>query len=249
MHAIPRLAPDARSIPWLTTAQMAEVDRAMIEDYRILLMQMMEHAGRHLAYLTRARFLAGDARGRDVVILAGPGGNGGGALVCARRLAAWGARVTIAVTADDERFTDVPRHQLEIARRIGLPVHPAGVLRNATPAVVIDGIIGYSLRGHPRGEAADLIRWANASRAPVLALDVPSGLDAATGQPFDPAVRATATMTLALPKEGLRSDAARPLVGELYLADIGVPPELYGRPPLGLDVPDIFAAADLIRVW
>lgn len=95
----------------------------------------------------------------------------------------------------------------------------------------------------------NLIRWANASSASVLALDVPSGLDAATGQPFDPAVEAVATMTLASPKEGLRAAAARPLVRELYLADIGVPPQLYRRPPLGLEIPDIFAAADLVRVW
>ncbi len=249
MISIPRLSPEAASIPWLTTDQMVEVDRAMIDDYRIVLMQMMEHAGRHLAHLARARFLAGDARGREVVVLAGPGGNGGGALVCARRLAGWGASVSIAVTADDDRFADVPRHQLDIARRMGLPVHRAGLLPKQAAAVVIDGIIGYSLKGHPRGEAADLIRWANAGRAPVLALDVPSGLDAATGEPFDPVVSATATMTLALPKEGLRSDAARPRVGELYLADIGVPPQLYRRPPLGLDVPDIFAEADLVRVW
>jgi NAD(P)H-hydrate epimerase len=249
MISIPRLSPEAASIPWITTRQMVEVDRAMIEDFRILLMQMMEHAGRHLAYLTRARFLDGDARGREAVVLAGPGGNGGGALVCARRLAAWGASVSIVVTADDDRFTEVPRHQLDIARRMGLPVHRPGALLNQAAAVVIDGIIGYSLRGHPRGEAARLIRWANESGAPVLALDVPSGLDAATGEPFGPAVSATATMTLALPKEGLRSDAARPLVGELYLADIGIPPQLYRRPPIGIDVPDLFSASELIRIW
>lgn len=249
MHDIPALGGRPESLPWLTTEQMLEVDRALIEDYRIVLMQMMEHAGRHLAHLARTRFLDGDARGRDVVVLAGPGGNGGGALVGARRLASWGAHVTIAVTADDERFTDVPGHQLEIARRMELPVYRAATIPAATPAVVIDGLIGYSLRGHPRGEAADLIRWANGSGAPVLALDVPSGLDASTGQPFEPAVAATATMTLALPKEGLRSAAARPLVGELYLADIGVPPQLYRRPPLGLDVPGLFSGSDLIRIW
>jgi hypothetical protein len=113
MHSIPGLSPEAESIPWLTTEQMVEVDRAMVEDFRVLLLQMMEHAGRHLAHLARERFLSGDARGREVVVLAGPGGNGGGALVCARRLAAWGARVVVAVTADDERFAEVPRHQLD----------------------------------------------------------------------------------------------------------------------------------------
>ena len=75
----------------LTTSQMIEVDRAMIEDYHIDLIQMMENAGRNLAHLARERFLHGDPRGQKVVVLAGTGGNGGGALVCARRLHNYGA--------------------------------------------------------------------------------------------------------------------------------------------------------------
>ena len=243
------LSPHAATVPWLTPEQMVEVDRAMVEDYRILLVQMMEQAGRHLAQLARVRFLSGDPRGRSVVVLAGTGGNGGGALVCARRLSAWGARVIVAVTAADDRFADVPRHQLEIVRRMAIPVLRAGTLSDTAPALVVDGIIGYSLRGSPRGEAAGLIGWANAVGAPILALDLPSGLDATTGQPFTPTIAAAATMTLALPKQGLGGDAARPLVGELYLADIGVPPQLYARPPLELLVPDLYATDELVRLW
>ena len=73
-------------IPYLTTQQMIEVDRVMIEDLLIDLPRMMENAGRNLADLARRRFLDGDPRGKSVVVLAGAGGNGGGALVCARRL-------------------------------------------------------------------------------------------------------------------------------------------------------------------
>jgi NAD(P)H-hydrate epimerase len=116
------------------------------------------------------------------------------------------------------------------------------------PAVVLDGLIGYSLKGAPFGRIAELIRWANALDAPVLALDTPSGLDATTGVAFDPAIRATATMTLAVPKHGLRAPDASALVGELYLADISVPPGLYGRPPLGFPVGAIFALDDILRI-
>jgi NAD(P)H-hydrate epimerase len=112
----------------------------------------------------------------------------------------------------------------------------------------VDGVIGYSLKGSPRGAAAELIRWANAQDAPVLALDIPSGIDAATGNGFDPAIRASATLTLALPKEGLRAPGAERYVGELYLADIGVPPSLYGGPSLGLSVGPIFAESDILRL-
>jgi len=77
-------------IRYLTTDQMIEVDRAMIEDFKIELIQMMENAGRNLASLARERFLDGDPIGKRVVVLAGTGGNGGGALVAARRLHNWG---------------------------------------------------------------------------------------------------------------------------------------------------------------
>jgi NAD(P)H-hydrate epimerase len=114
--------------------------------------------------------------------------------------------------------------------------------------VIVDGLIGYSLKGAPYGLVRDLIMWANEESAPVLSLDTPSGLDTTTGTVFDPAIQAAATMTLALPKEGLRAPGAAGLVGELYLADISVPPSLYSEPALGLDVGPIFSAGDIVRL-
>ena len=81
-----------------------------------------------------------------------------------------------------------------------------------------------------------------------MALDAPSGIDTTTGTVFDPAIRATATMTLALPKEGLRAPGVEERVGELYLADISVPPALYREPALELEVGPIFAESDVIRL-
>ena len=108
-------------------------------------------------------------------------------------------------------------------------------------------MIGYSLEGAPRGEAGTLIRWANGQAAPVLSLDIPSGVDTTTGTVFEPAIRATATMTLALPKEGLRVPGVDAHVGEIYLADISVPPELYAR-FLGIKVGSIFAQSEILRL-
>jgi len=233
-------------VPWLTVEQMVEVDRAMIEDLGIELIQMMENAGRALAHLARERFLHRDPTNTRVAVLAGPGGNGGGALVCARRLVAWGSNVEVVLSRPDEAFASVPGHQLAILRKMGVPC-VSDV--SSKPDLVIDGFIGYSLRGAPRGTAADLIRWANAQGSPVLSLDVPSGVDAGSGKVFDPAVRATATLTLALPKTGLRSPDAEGFVGELYLADIGVPPSLYTSPSLGLEVSSrLFATGDIVRL-
>ncbi len=236
-------------VPYLTTEQMIEVDRAMIEDFGIELLQMMENAGRALAHLGRVRFLGGDPRGKGVTVLAGTGGNGGGALVCARRLHNWGARVGVLITKPDEGFAPVPAHQLRILRRMGVEIGSSEtVIGGPDPDLIVDGLIGYSLEGAPRGTAGELIRWANAQDAPVLALDAPSGVDVTTGTAFDPAVRAAATMTLALPKEGLRAPGVRARVGELYLADIGVPPSLYAGPAPGLKVGDIFSESDIVRL-
>jgi NAD(P)H-hydrate epimerase len=228
---------------------MIEVDRAMIEDFRIELIQMMENAGRNLAHLARMRFLGGDPRAKRVIALAGSGGNGGGALVAARRLHNWGASVTVALAQSASSMTAVPAHQLDILERMGVTIVDTRSVAGLAPAdVVLDGLIGYSLKGAPQGGAAELIRWANSQSAPVLALDVPSGLDATTGTVFDPTIQATATMTLALPKEGLDGPAMASHVGELYLADISVPPGLYARPPLNIRIEPIFAREEVVRL-
>lgn len=236
-------------VPYLTTEQMVELDRVMIEDFGIGLPQMMENAGRNLAHLGRVRFLAGDPRGMQVTILAGTGGNGGGAMVCARRLHNWGAQVEILVTGADEGFGMVPAHQLRILRRMGVEVgSPETGVRGRDPDLIVDGVIGYSLKGAPRGAAEELIYWANAQHSPVLALDAPSGVDTTTGTDFEPAMEAAATMTLALPKKGLRAPGVEAQVGELYLADISVPPSIYARPTLGMQVGYIFSESEIVRL-
>jgi NAD(P)H-hydrate epimerase len=236
--------------PSLTTEQMIEVDRAMIEDYEISLAQMMENAGRSLAHVARERFLKGNPGGKNVIVLAGTGGNGGGALVAARRLANYGANITVVTTLTAESYRDVPRRQLETLRHMAVPFRKAESLNNdqSDYDLLIDGIIGYNLSGAPRGDAAKMIRWANKGAAPVLALDVPSGIDATTGMAHDPSVKAAATVMLALPKIGLLEDGAAANVGELYLADITVPPGLYAEPQINLQVGHIFARNDIVRI-
>ena len=239
----------AGEVPYLTTEQMVEVDRAMVEDFKIELIQMMENAGRNLAHLARIRFFDGAPRGKKVVVLAGTGGNGGGALVSARRLHNYGAEVSVLVTMSEDHFTPVPAQQLDILRRMKVPVAPAAASTTVVaPNLIVDGVIGYSLHGAPRGTARVLIQWANEQEAPILSLDAPSGVDTTTGKVFEPAIKATATMTLALPKEGLRAPGVEAHVGELYLADIGVPPALYAEPALALEVGNLFAESDIIRL-
>jgi NAD(P)H-hydrate epimerase len=230
-------------IAWIDTEQMREVDRLMIDEYRIELIQMMENAGRNLAHLGRTRFLGGRPAGKRVVVLAGPGGNGGGGLVCARRLHNWGARAAVYTAAGET--VGVAGHQLDILRRMEVAVGTADGLSDETSVdLIVDAIIGYGLSGPPREPAATMIRWANAHDGPTLSLDTPSGLGSTSGIVHDPTVCATATMTLALPKHGLAG--AERVVGELYLADIGVPPALYSR--LGLEVGPLFEREEILRI-
>jgi len=239
-------------IPYLTTEQMVEVDRLMIEQYRIELIQMMENAGRGLALVAKERFLDGVPEGKSVVVLAGTGGNGGGAMVAARRLAAWGATVQVYVTSV-EKLTEVPRHQYDILQRMNLTVQlwpeDNPTFFNAAD-LILDGVIGYSLSGTPRGTAKAMIDWTNQTEAPVLSLDTPSGINLTEGKNYEPTVKADATLTLALPKQGLRESSLRPYIGELYLADISVPSSLHTEPSLDLYVPSrLFALNDVVRIY
>ena len=228
--------------------QMREVDRLMMEEAGISLAQMMENAGRCLA--THARdMLGGDLHGQRITVLAGRGGNGGGGLAAARRLSVWGAAVSVLLAQPGEELRGVPKLQLTILEWMGVPIRLRGTGTSelfTESELIVDALIGYSLRGAPAEPVASLIRMANASERPLLALDLPSGLDGDSGAPSDPTIRATETLTLALPKRGLLNPLARPWVGKLFLADISVPEAVYRR--LGIRVGPIFAMSDIIPV-
>lgn len=230
--------------PEIDAAGMAEVDVLMVGTYGIALPQMMENAGRALATVARDRFLGGHVNGQSVTVLAGAGGNGGGALAAARRLVAWGARITVVLAQEATAMTPVPAQQLASLRRMGVTVEAAPP---QTPDLILDGLIGYSLRGEPRGRALDLIRWANSAGTDILALDVPSGFDAQGGFLARGVIHAAATLTLALPKRGLQAAANGHAVGDLFLADISVPPALYERLSIPRVVPP-FAVSDILRL-
>jgi NAD(P)H-hydrate epimerase len=235
----------------ITVAQMREVDRLMIEEYSIALLQMMENAGRSLAALARMVH-GGDVANARVVVLVGTGNNGGGGLVAARHLANAGADVRVALTASPPLPGEVPEHQRMALANMGIPGAGGVTEAGAIPALVrdaeliLDALIGYSLRGAPREPVATWIRLANAAPGRRVALDLPSGLDGDGGVPRDPTLRAAATLTLAWPKAGLVTPAAPEFVGDLYLADISVPEAVYRA--VGVHRGDLFARGPVVRV-
>ena len=177
-----------------------------------------------------------------MLVLCGAGNNGGGGMVAARHLHNRGAAVQVKLAADPERLKEIPAQQWGILERLGLEAPADPDLTGAD--LIIDALIGYGLRGDPRGQAADWIERVTGAGRPILALDTPSGLDATIGRPGSPCIRAAATLTLALPKTGLLAPQARPFVGDLYVADIGVPPELYQM--LGLEVDQWFESDSIV---
>lgn len=234
--------PSSVAIPLLSTTQIRTVNRLMSEVYGIELLQIMEIAGWNLARLAK-RLLAYDITDRPVVVLAGRGNKGGGGLVAARHLLNWGAWVQIMLTHPVDAYQGVPAQQLAILQAMGAPIAWAEEGWELPPTdLIIDALIGAGLQFAPYGKARDLIQLANSSRAPILSLDLPSGVDATTGNRFTPHIQATATMSLALPTQGVV--AAHAVCGELYLADLGVPPQLYAD--LGLNVPPLFAQKTIL---
>jgi len=210
-------------IPALTAAEMAAVDRAMFDVCRLDVLQVMEVAGRSIARWVRSEIFGGFCTGRRVLVLCGPGGNGGDGLVAARYLFGWAAEVTVVLSKRPAEGT-VTAHQLRIAETLGVPVVDSAMNLTLTDTdLIVDGVLGFSSRGAPRGVSAMLIEQANAQTAQVISIDLPSGLDATTGAVHAPCVRASATITLGLPKTGLLVHTARDVVGRIVVADIGIP--------------------------
>lgn len=222
-------------VPAVTAHQMRQIDRIAVDHTGPVLFQMMENAGRNLASAVIDQISA-ESASTPILVLAGTGGNGGGGICAARHLANRGAQVTLVVSNPDD-LDSVPGQQLvTFAETDGVLARPED-LERVGPGVIVDALIGYSLRREPRGTIKELIDWVATTSAAVISLDVPSGIDASSGESYGSHIVASETLTLALPKTGL--DAA--VVGRLTLADIGIPAGVYRR--AGIEVPEgLFSA-------
>lgn len=221
----------------VTAAEMRAIDKTAIEGYGIPSLILMEHAGLAVARRSWRELVA--TRSRKAVVFAGRGNNGGDGVVAARHLSNWGARVKVFLAGDPERVSKDMAVQLAMARRLGIEVVPLredtesrARLNAATADLIIDALLGTGSRGEPRGLVALAIDIINGAGRPVLAVDIPSGLDADTGAAPGPVVQATWTVTLGLPKVGLLLPPGRELAGHLVVADIGLPRALVTDSPV-----------------
>ena len=166
-------------------------------------------------------------------------------MAAARHLHNWGAQVEVILVGDEKGLKAIPAHQWRILRKMGITL---STLEPSKADFILDAMLGYGSNGDPRPPIAGWVHFANESARPILSLDSPSGLDTTTGIPGSPCIHASATLTLALPKTGLFAPSAKPFVGDLYLADISVPPELYAAPSLGLQVTSPFGEDSILKL-
>lgn len=237
-------------LPVLNLAQVREINRLMVEEYGLGYLQMMEQSGRLLVNLIR-RLVGGDLRNKPIVVLAGPGDKGGTGMVTARYLHNAGARVICVASRTIQEVSQPSVHQYRLLNKLAVPVvtqasvPPLRLLSLLRESVLtIDAILGSGLVGYPRGSEAFLLHALKQVQPSVVSLDLPSGLMADTGSTYENTVKAKATLALGLPKTGLMVPNALPYIGQLYLADIGVPSIIYKQ--VGLNIGPLFSAGEIV---
>ncbi|MBN2189290.1 MAG: NAD(P)H-hydrate dehydratase [Chitinispirillaceae bacterium] len=234
--------------PVLTIAQMRSIDEAAIGNDLHIGYSYMLKAGMGL-YLA-ARELLPDPSGGEIAVVCGKGNNGGDGYVAARLLCEAGYRVMCySLCATDELRGEAKNAFDEYAGRKGNVLVPddAGELSfSGRYRLIIDAMLGTGARGDPHGLCAMAIDAINSSGLPVLAVDIPSGLDADTGVPNTPCVRATFTVALGFPKIGQYWYPGRELLGRLRVHDLGYPDEIVQAEKCACVVPEPHGLSKLL---
>jgi NAD(P)H-hydrate epimerase len=215
---------------FLTREQARTLDRRAMDEFGVPGVVLMENAGRGAAELLRSLGAKG-----PVVVCCGKGNNGGDGFVIARHLDNAGVPVRVLLFGRLEDLAGDTAINCRIIERGGLPIaaHPGpavdeGALRRelASAEWVVDALFGSGLQGALRPPYDRVVEAINASGARVLAVDIPSGLDADTGRPLGPTVRAHHTATIAAPKKGFSAPDAAAWLGQVHVIDMGAPRRL-----------------------
>lgn len=209
----------------LTRAQVREIDRRSIEQFHIPGIVLMENAARAVADV--AIDMLRGVKDAGVLIVCGGGNNGGDGFAVARRLHNAGADVEVAL-AHSGGYRDEAAANLRIIQAMGvprIPISEADVSLGLGIDLIIDALFGTGLETPPRDTR--WIQWMNDAGVPILAVDLPSGMDCDTGEPLGPAcVRAARTVTFVAEKAGFSNPNARQYLGDVTVGDIGCPREL-----------------------
>jgi len=237
-----RTIPLWNGFPVLPCAEVRRLDRFAADRLGIPLEILMENAGRTLTD-SLLRYFPPEKRLKKVLILAGKGNNGGDGMVMARHLALAGVESDLVLFAPDSAYSGPAELNLRILRSLKSPLirisaftdTPDGwaafLEREQQAGLIVDSLLGTGAAGSPRSPFDRVIESANHSQKPIFSVDIPSGLNAETGIPAHPAIRAALTCTLAAVKPGLIQESAAEFVGRLECGSIGfsIPDEFYGE--------------------
>ena len=222
-----------------TVDAIRELDRLAVSEYGLIGAVLMENAARRIA--TEAmRLLEPHGPRSRVLICCGPGNNGGAGLAAARHLHNECVHVELLLAFDPQsvKLSDEAAMNLRVCQRMNLKMTDVPTTdamerfaagRDPAPDLIIDALLGTGSHSAPRPPLDRIIEWINASPAPVLSIDVPSGLDAQSGQTPGACVKANVTVALVGIKSGFLELDAQPWIGEIVIGDIGAPRELCER--------------------
>ena len=215
-----------------TKEEMAKADDFAVNHFGIEVEQLMEIAGFRIAYFAHKRL--GGLKGKNIVVLCGKGNNGGDGLTAARFMHSWGAKTTVAVASHPDELNPHAKHRIGTLKSMYVNVMYSiekvaleKLVRDSD--LLVDALLGYNAEGNPSGYYAELISLANNSGKKILSVDVPSGLHPDTGEPSQPCIRAKWTVCLGLAKQGCVTRQGQQHAGDVWVADIGMPPEVYEK--------------------
>jgi hydroxyethylthiazole kinase-like uncharacterized protein yjeF len=240
--------PSALELPPISTGILADVEQAAVS-LGVTRDQMTEAAARAAAALSR-KMLDNQVAGATVVGLCGNGVKGCVALHTLRILHGFGADCSAVLVGGEKEMRPETAAAASVCEALRLPLlqprSPAVRAGVADADLVLDGLVGVGLDGAPRAPLDALIRLSNEVRAHALSLECPSGLEPDTGEPLAPTLKANTTLALGLPAAGLFGNLAWQFTGELWLCDIGYPPEALES--ADLEGEGIFETNELVRL-
>ena len=222
----------------VTSSQMRNIDKKTIGGVGIPGLQLMEKAGKGVAL--GAKEMLGDVKNKKVVIFCGRGNNGGDGFVVGRYLSEGGAEVQFYLTAKRGEVTGDAKTNLEKAEEIGLPVTEV-LKKEEIPTkieadLIVDALFGTGFAGEIAGYVKHIVEMINSCSAPVVSVDIPSGLHADTGQFTGSCIRAERTVTMALPKIGHFFFPGKEMSGKVSVVDIGVPDHVIDEENINLNL-------------
>lgn len=209
--------------------EIYEIEKRTYEEFLIPPLILMENAGRETA--SEAKRMLSGAKKKNIIVLAGPGNNGGDGLVASRYLHCWRVPVKIFIFFDPSRTKEPSFTNYQIVVKMNISLEPFSVSRMQeeikNTSLIIDALFGIGLTRPIEGLERKVIELTNTAGIKVLSVDIPSGIDADSGEIFSVAVKADTTITFGFPKQGLYRNKGKKYAGRIKIVDIGYPPEVY----------------------